>query len=83
MDDRDKPVILTSELIHSAATNYCGFTRAQLAVFGIEFPPRKGWLAGLVGKRVTAETWAKFVEAKKKPKAPKIEQLLALYDAKP
>ncbi len=54
-------VVLTAEMIHgAAATPPHGFTADQLRVFGIHWPPRKGWLEGMVGKEIWLETFEEF-----------------------
>jgi hypothetical protein len=54
---------LTWENIHAAATKGCGFTGAQLAVLGITWPPRKGWLRNLIGKEITDAQYEAFKDA--------------------
>lgn len=58
-------IILTKELIHSASSHPSGdgFTKAQLAVLGISWPPKTGWLNALIGKSVPSETFAAFQNA--------------------
>jgi hypothetical protein len=51
---------VTAEWIHFNATAGSGWTRASLAHLGIEWPPLKGWLAGLVGTRITYTQKANF-----------------------
>jgi hypothetical protein len=51
---------LTSSLIHAGSTEAGGFTKAQLAVLGIDWPPNKGWLKGLVGKEIPPADYDKF-----------------------
>lgn len=63
----DEPIILTSEMLHDASTcGYNGFTAKQLSVFGIKWPPKKGWLKALVGTTIMASEYRRFVEAGKK-----------------
>ncbi len=54
---------LTWENIHAAARSGCGFTRAQLAVLGIQWPPRKGWVVNLIGKEITDAQYEAFKDA--------------------
>lgn len=54
-------MILTRELLHQACTKKDGFTRAQVESLGITWPPKKGWLSGMIGKEVTEEQYAEFV----------------------
>jgi len=61
-DAGDEPMVtLTHELIHSAATNWGGFTKAQLAVLGISYPPRHGWLRRLCGTEIPLAMWEQFL----------------------
>jgi hypothetical protein len=48
---------LTHENLHALATAGCGFNRAQLAILGVEWPPIKGWLSGLIGCEIPAEAY--------------------------
>lgn len=48
---------LTHENLHALATAGCGFNRAQLAVLGVECPPIKGWLSGLIGSEISVEAY--------------------------
>lgn len=49
--------LVTSKWIHqnSSSVTGHGFTRDQLAVLGVPWPPRKGWLTGLIGSLITPE----------------------------
>lgn len=55
---------LTREILHSASTNNCGFNREQLYLLGVDWPPVKGWLSGLIGRQVSDETWQMVVKLK-------------------
>ena len=54
-------VTLNRELIQSAATRNGGFTRSQLEVFGVAWPPPRGWKRGLVGRLVTRRQFDEFL----------------------
>ena len=56
---------LTRENIHAAGSSGTGFNRGQLAVLGIEWPPKKGWLTQLIGTEVSDEKYKKFMDLKK------------------
>lgn len=60
----DDMITLTAESIHAAATNNGGWTRAQLSVIGIKWPPRHGWISDVVGTRISMRRYKDFVEAK-------------------
>ena len=53
-------VRITNEMIVSAGTKGCGYTKKQLAAVGISWPPSKGWKAGLIGKVVPIRDWRRF-----------------------
>jgi hypothetical protein len=52
---------LTRENIHAAATKNNGFNRAQIELFGINWPPKKGWLTSLIGKEIPDDVYYKIV----------------------
>lgn len=54
-------ITLTSDLIHHGATAHDGFKKAQLAVLGVAWPPKKGWLSGLIGTKVSMVTYNRFI----------------------
>ncbi len=50
---------LTSEILHSAGSyGGNGFNKAQLSLLGVEWPPKKGWLIGLIGTEFDEARWA-------------------------
>jgi len=55
---------VTYDWLHAHATASHGWTRAQLAVFGITWPPKRGWLSTLVGRVVTHEDRVAFERAR-------------------
>jgi len=63
----DEFLTLTSKMLHDASTcGYHGFNAAQLAVLGMKWPPKKGWLKRLIGSTITTSQYLKFVKAGKK-----------------
>ena len=56
-----RDVELTDELIESGMSARGGWTKAQLAVFGVGWPPKKGWKRRLVGTFVTSEQFGEFL----------------------
>lgn len=44
---------MTSAEIEAARTPKGGFTRDQLAAWGVPWPPPKGWLKALISKEKT------------------------------
>lgn len=69
---------LTREIIHSAGTLGMGFNRHQLALLGVKWPPKKGWLSRLVGTEVSDDVWEKVMRLKSVRR--KHERLRALQD---
>lgn len=62
-------MILTRENIKAGGTSQCGFSRRQLALLGVHWPPMKGWLSRLVGTRIEDYQYRQFVSLRKiKPK---------------
>jgi hypothetical protein len=57
-------IILTHENLHGCATQWGGFTRAQCQIMGVHWPPRRGWLRDLIGKRIPVEQFEQFREAR-------------------
>ena len=55
---------LTHAMIHSAGTAGCGFNAAQLRLLGVEWPPRAGWLRGLVGQEIPDGVWSAVLALK-------------------
>lgn len=71
----DEPIVLTSKMLHDASTcGYNGFTAKQLKVFGIKWPPPKGWLKDLVGTTIMTSQYKKFVDAGKKSNSSNLPQ---------
>jgi hypothetical protein len=69
---------LTREIIHGAGTLGMGFNRHQLGLLGVKWPPKKGWLSGLIGTEIPDETWEKVMRLKSVRR--KAERLRALQD---
>ncbi len=57
-------VVLTAEIFDRAASSNGGFSRAQLALFGITFPPIKGWKEQLLGTLASREVIDEFIALK-------------------
>lgn len=63
---QDGEIVLTSKMLHDAASNgYEGWSKKQLACLGIPWPPPKGWLRSLHGKRVQSDDWRRFLNLRK------------------
>jgi hypothetical protein len=64
-------MIVTREFIQDNRTEKGGFTKRQLEVLEVEWPPRHGWQDEVIGTKITtdqAEQFqaGKFVKAKKR-----------------
>ena len=55
---------LTHDNIHAVATARKGFTKEQLAIFGIAWPPKKGWPKRLIGTEISDSDYARLMELK-------------------
>lgn len=61
-------MILTREAIHAAASQGGGWSRAQLSLLGVSWPPQRGWLSRLIGTAIPDGTYAQFLALKSKPR---------------
>jgi len=59
-------VPITAEAIDRAASSNGGFSRAQLALFGVGFPPERGWKKRLIGTYASREVVDEFIALKDK-----------------
>ena len=57
-------VKITEAFIRSNKTARGAWTKEQLRILGVPWPPRKGWVLGVVGKEIDDETAAAFSKAK-------------------
>lgn len=55
--------IMTDEILENSKTASGAWTRAQLKVIGVEWPPRKGWRQWVIGKNCPEEAIARFKSA--------------------
>lgn len=53
---------LTRESIEAGKTDNGGWTGEQMRVLGVEWPPTKGWTHRLIGKEVSEEVYATFLD---------------------
>ncbi len=65
MIEIDKKFLMENRTINGA------WTRAQIEVLGIKYPPRKGWHYALIGKKISDETAELFKEYRFKYKKTK------------
>lgn len=55
--------LLTNEMIDDAKTDAGSWTRAQLAVLGVKWPPKGGWKGTIIGREFSEETLTRFRES--------------------
>ena len=48
---------LTAQMVHDAATNYCGWNKAQTDLLGVPWPLPQGWVEDLEGMEILDENW--------------------------
>ena len=62
-------ITITKSLIHSVATLRGGWTREQLEILGVPWPPASGWMDRIIGKKhITAADLSKLTELSDKSK---------------
>jgi len=54
-------VTITAELIDSGKSAAGGYSRAQLALLGVAWPPVSGWKRQVIGTQITREAATDFV----------------------
>lgn len=52
---------ITDDFIESGKSVAGGFSKVQLALPDVAWPPVSGWKAEVVGKRITADAAARFI----------------------
>lgn len=52
--------IVTEKWVHQHATGKGGYTRQQLAILGVSWPPKRGWIKRVTRKRLTLEQKTRF-----------------------
>ena len=58
--NHERRVTLTPDLIQLAKTRNGGFTRAQLTILGVAWPPPRGWRRAIVGRRISQSELESF-----------------------
>ncbi len=51
---------ISKEFILSGKTKNGGWTKEQLALIGVNWPPEKGWMKRIEGKEITNSQASKF-----------------------
>jgi hypothetical protein len=57
-------MLLTREFIMNNRTDAKAWTRRQLEIIGVTWPPQNGWIERTVGKQISRDEAARFVQAK-------------------
>lgn len=57
-------MVLTSDNLHALASGGCGFTKQQLELLGVAWPPPAGWLKERVGTTIRESTYERISELK-------------------
>jgi len=73
-------VVLTKEYIMKHRTQAGSWTKAQIQALGLDYPPRHGWIAQLIGKELS-ESQAQLFEEAKHLRAGKAKQLTNIEKA--
>jgi hypothetical protein len=61
--------LITEDLLSLGRSEAGGWTKAQLALLGVPWPPVTGWKKTVLGKQITAAAAAAFVAGKNLPPA--------------
>jgi hypothetical protein len=56
---------LTRQMVYDGRSLRGGWNKRQLAVLGVTWPPRKGWLDRIEGTEIAEITYLKFMRAKR------------------
>jgi hypothetical protein len=54
-------VTITDDLIEGGKSAVGGYSKAQLALLGVTWPPLRGWKKGIVGKQITKDAATRFL----------------------
>ena len=52
---------ITAELLERGKSDRGGWTREQLHIVGVDWPPRPGWQSKVVGKQISGDHACRFV----------------------
>jgi hypothetical protein len=59
------PVRITPELIEAGKSNRGGWSKAQLTILGVAWPPAAGWKARVIGQLITRADADRFVQLRR------------------
>ncbi len=57
---------LSNKLIEKGKSINGGYSKHQLELLGIDWPPKKGWKKQIIGKQIQKNILDKFIELKDK-----------------
>lgn len=63
---------LTRAMIWDGRSDRGGWNRAQFEVLGVEYPPKKGWPARIIGTEISGRDYERFLQLKGAHKRKKI-----------
>lgn len=55
-----RPMQITNEWLRANATRNGGYTKAQLELVGVEWPPAKGWKKEVLGREIDGAIASEF-----------------------
>ena len=55
---------ITTKLIYDGRSANGGWSKSQLKILGIDWPPKQGWIEEVEGLQITLEKAAKFISLK-------------------
>ncbi len=58
----DELATITAELIEAARSERGGWSKAQLALLGVSWPPQAGWKATVIGRPISKGDADRFVK---------------------
>ena len=69
LDRADKSMFVTvgDQELEAARTGSGGWSKAQLALVGVDWPPAKGWMRRVKGTRLPGSIVAAFIRLRKQP----------------
>jgi hypothetical protein len=53
---------VTKDFLLLGRTANGGYTKAQLTLLGVQWPPRRGWTRRIIGKEISIDTANRFLE---------------------
>lgn len=57
----NKLITITDTLVERGKSAAGGFSKAQLSLLGIAWPPAAGWKKQIIGQQITEEAAAQFI----------------------